>query len=770
MPWRDRVRRVLIAGGGPAGLYCGLLLKKANPALDITIVERNPAGATYGWGVVFSDRTLAEFREADYPTYREITDRFVVWDAIDILYGGERRRCGGHVIAGIARRALLDILQQACDARGVRLRFQTEIAGPADWEGVADLVIAADGVNSVIRRAYARVFQPSLREGKAKYIWLGTRRVLGAFTFIFRETPFGLFQVHAYPYDGATSTFIVECAEETWRRAGLDVADEATSLAFCESLFAEELGGQRLMSNNSKWINFATVKNNAWRHGNVVLLGDAAHTAHFSIGSGTKLAMEDAIALTRACEQYPDLEQALAMYQMERKPAVEAFQEAARASRTDFENMRRYTGLPPGQFACHLLTRSGRISYDDLRLRDPLFVDGLDRELAAAVGTGRAAGGAADRSGASDATGPSGQRAAGEPAPPPSRLEVAPPPAFLPFVLRGLRLENRIIRRARPVFAARDGLIGGEELARLAALATSGAGVVMTAPVAVSADGRITPGDPGMYRDDHAAAWAAVVRAVRGRSTARIAITLNHAGRRGAARPRAEGLDRPLRDGWPLLGPSPLPYAPGHPVPRAMGRTDMDRARDDFVRAARQAHDAGVDALHLHCGHGYLLGSFLSPLANRRTDEYGGRLQNRMRFPLEVLDAVRAAWADRPLTVALNATDWERRGIDVEEAAEMARVLKTHGCDAVEVLAGQTTPDSRPAYGRGFLTPYGDVIRNEARVATMVGGHLTRTGEMHILIAAGRADLCITEPVLSEDVERATDPPFSLSLLRLRSH
>jgi anthraniloyl-CoA monooxygenase len=716
--------KITILGGGPAGLYCGLLLKKADPTHEISVIERNPPDATYGWGVVFSDRTLASFREADYKTYAAITDHFVLWDAIDVRYHGEVLRCGGHVFAGIPRKLLLQILQRRCIELGVALRFHTEVSDLAQLDG-CDLLIAADGVNSLARKTYAQVFGPSVALGRAKYIWLGTDKVLDAFTFIFRTNEHGLFQVHAYPFSGSASTFIVECDEATWQRAGLDRADEAQSIAYCEALFAADLGGHVLLSNNSKWVEFATVKNRAWHHGNVVLLGDAAHTAHFSIGSGTKLAMEDAIALANAVEQHRDVAAALAAYEEERRPVVEAFQEAARASQTYFEEVGRSTHLAPAQFAFHLLTRSGRISYDDLRLRDERFVTRVDRWFAASASARPTPQGAAEATPA----------------------VVVPSPVFAPLHLRGVSLPNRVAL-APLLPSAADGMPDPCHLVPLQRAALAGAGLVSAGPVAVAPEGRVTPGDLGMYHAAHAEAWVRIVATLHDQSPALVAITLGHAGRRGATRPRAEGLDRPLgAGGWPLLAASPLPYTPRSQVPRAMDRADIDAVREAFVRAARLAATAGFDVLQLDCGHGYLLASFLSPLSNVRTDAYGGSLENRMRYPLEVCAAVRAVWpAERPLVVALNAADGPADGFTVADAVIVAQALKAHGCDLIDILAGWTTPDAAPAYGRGYLTALSDRVRNEARVPTLVGGYLTSTGEVNTILAAGRADLCRLDP------------------------
>ncbi|QBD77840.1 bifunctional salicylyl-CoA 5-hydroxylase/oxidoreductase [Ktedonosporobacter rubrisoli] len=714
--------KIVILGAGPAGLYCGLLIKKVNPDHEITIIERNPADITYGWGVVFSDRTLAAFQRADYKTFEQIRDRFVIWDAIDVRYRNETIRCGGHVIASIARKLLLGILQRRCQELGVRLQFNREIHELSDLPE-HDLLIAADGINSLVRKTYPEIFRPQITPGKARYIWLGAHKVLDAFTFIFRENADGLFQVHAYPFSGDTSTFIIECDESSWLNAGLDQASEQESLAYCERLLAADLQGAPLLSNNSKWINFPTLKTRTWHHQRIVLLGDAVHTAHFSIGSGTKLAMEDAITLAGAIEQYADLQTALNAYELERKPVVEIFQNAAQESQAYFETLKRYLGLAPMQFTFQLLTRSGRISYDDLKFRDPNFGDAVDRWYTR-------------------------EAAAQVQAVPQSASIFAPPPMFTPLKLRELTLASRIAIAPAEEAHADQGLVDASYTARFASYANGGASLLVTDTVAVSAEGRITPADAGIYRDEHVKAWARCAEYIHKHTSAKLAILLNHAGRRGSTRPRSAGLDRPLRqDNWPLLSASALPYTSQSQIPREMERADMDHVRDEFVRAAQLAQEAGFDLLQLHFAHGYLLASFLSPLSNRRSDEYGGDLAQRMRFPLEVFDAVRACWpAEKPLAVALTASDCVKGGNDIEEAVVIASTLKEHGCDMIVVLAGQTTVESEPAYGRGFLTSFSDHIRNRARIATVVGGYLTTSNEVNTILAAGRADLCMIEP------------------------
>jgi len=719
--------RIGILGAGPAGLYFALLMKKADPRHQVRVIERNPPDATFGWGVVFSEETLGALRDADHETYVQITDGFAKWNAIDVRYRGETVRSRGHAFSGISRKVLLEILQRRCLELGVRLEFERELADLEPFQG-DDLVVAADGVNSLARKLLGERFEPSYDPHTTKYAWFGADLAVDAFTFIFRDTEHGLFQVHAYPFDAHTSTFIVEAHESTWRRAGLDRMAEEESLHFCEELFRPELGGHKLLSNRSIWFSFVTLRNRNWHHGNVVLLGDAAHTAHFTIGSGTKLAMEDAVSLAGALLRHPaDLDAALTHYELERQPVVERFQEVARESATYFENVSRYAGFEPIQFAFNLLTRSGRITHLELEKRDPRFVAAVDRWFAR---TAAAAPGAASAPGAAEAP------------------LLAPPPLFAPLILRSLRLPNRVVLSHVATDAAVDGLPGQAQEHALARAAAAGAGLVLTEDVAVSPEGRVTPGTPGLYRDRQAETWRGVVERAREAGGAVLGVRLAHAGRRGSTRPRGSGVDRPLKQGgWPLLAPSALPYSARSPAPREMSRADMDSAREAFRAAAARAATAGFDLVALDMARGHLLGSFLSPLSNHREDGYGGPLERRLRFPLEVLDAVRESWPDdRPVAVTLQATDWAPRGLDLDDAVTIAGALVDHGCDLVEVAAGWTVPWDRPDYGRLYLVPASDRVRNEAGVPTVAAGNLTTADEVSTVLAAGRADLCLLDP------------------------
>ena len=714
--------KILIIGGGPGGLYSGLLLKKWNPTFDVTVVDRNPPDATYGWGIVFSEQTLNAFRDADLPSYEEITKNFVEWTVIEVHYKGEIVGCGGHHFAGISRKLFLQILQKHCERHGVKLHYMTEIKKPEEWEGY-DLVIGADGFVSLVRNTYVDHFQPSISAAPAKYIWLGTNLIFKAFTFWFTENEHGVFQTHSYPFSKELGTVIVECDEGTWRRAGLDHASEAESVAYCERLFRDKLEGHSLLPNRASWLNFNTIRNKSWHFGNVVLLGDCAHTAHFSVGSGTKMAMEDAIALARSCTAHRDLEAALTDYELERRPFVEGIQRAAQESRIYFENTRRYFHMPPLQFTFHLLTRSGRITHDNMSLRDPGFVRAVDTWFA--------------KQSAISNNGAASKRAS----------ELVHGASRNPLRLCDVTLANRLVHWPVELDAADDGLPAGEQERQLRAgnLGLSGLAI---ADCAISRDGRITPGSCGLYKEEHGTAWGRVIERLHGEGT-RVAASLMHAGRRGSVRRREEGLDRPLRTGnWPLISASAIPYTPYSATPREMNAEDRSQILGDFVAAARSAERAGFDALLLHCAHGYLLASFLSPLSNGRANEYGGSIENRMRYPLEVFDAVRVVWPKaRPLLTAIPGSDFSKGGWTPEDALVLAQALKKRGCDALVMLTGQSSHEAEPTYGPAFLNSISDLIRNEIRIPVMNSGYIATEDLANTAIASGRADLCVIDQV-----------------------
>jgi anthraniloyl-CoA monooxygenase len=710
---------IVSVGGGPAGLFLAILMKRRDPAHRVRVIERNRADDTFGWGVVFSDETLSNIAAADPESYADIARSFAHWDAIDIHYRGEILTSRGHGFSGLARQRLLDILQWRAASLGVELAFERDVTGLADC-GDADLVVAADGVNSRIRELYAAHFRPRLDWRRNKFIWLGTTRRFDAFTFFFKQDAHGLWRVHAYQFDDRHSTFIVETTAANWKKAGLDAASEDETIGFCQRLFAAELQGHPLLKNKAVWRDFPVVRNERWHHDNIVLLGDAAHTAHFSIGSGTKLAMEDAIGLAEALHRLPgDVPAALAAYEEERRPVVESTQRAAASSLQWFEETERYfCKLDPLEFAASLLTRSLRITHENLKLRDPVFVARLDRAFAAK---------AANQSGVN------------VPAEPP------PPPMFTPFRLRDLVLTNRVVVSPMCQYSADDGMPQDWHLVHLGSRAVGGAGLVMTEMTDVSREGRITPGCAGMWKPEQAQAWRRIVEFVHGASPAKIGLQLAHAGRKGSTKLMWEGMDEPLDEGnWPLVAPSPIPYLPQSQVPKEMDRADMDKVRDDFVRAARLADEAGFDMIELHFAHGYLLATFLSPLTNHRRDLYGGSLENRLRYPLEVFDAVRAVWPEsKPMSVRISATDWVPGGFDGGDAVGVAKALKAHGCDIVDVSAGQTVPEQQPVYGRLFQTPYADRVRHEADIPTMTVGNISSYADVNSILVAGRADLCV---------------------------
>jgi anthraniloyl-CoA monooxygenase len=717
------MKRVVFIGGGPAGLYGAILLKKALPAVNVEVHERNRPDDTFGWGVVFSDQTMSGFQQADPESHDAIIRDFHHWDDIDVHFRGELIRSSGHGFCGIGRRRLLNIFQERARSLGVEQHFQSEINDLSPFAG-ADLIVASDGVNSKIRTRHAAVFQPDIAVGKCRFIWLGTRQKFAAFTFAFEQTEHGWFQIHAYQFSEDLSTVIVETREETWRAHGLDGYSTEQSIAFCEALFAKYLNGSRLMSNanhlrGSAWLNFNRVLCAAWHHENIVLIGDAAHTAHFGIGSGTKLAMEDAMSLISRVARTTDVKSGLQAYQAERSLEALRLQSAARNRMEWFENVARYSNLEPRQFAYALLTGSQRIGHANLKMRDPAFVDGYERWLA-------------QRSGVQDA---------------------ARPPMFLPFKLAGMRLANRVVVSPMAQYKARDGVPDDWHLMHYGARAVGGAGLVYTEMTCVSPSGRITPGCTGLWNDTQRDAWRRIVEFVRTQSIAKFCLQIGHSGRKGSTQLGWQRMDHPLEsDNWPLLAPSPLPYLAGiSQIPHEMTRADMHLVRGEFVRSARFALEAGFDMLELHMAHGYLLGSFLSPLTNRRQDQYGGDAAARLRFPLEVFSAVRAVWpAERPLSARLSATDWAEGGMSQEDLLLVARALKQAGADILDVSTGQTVAEQRPMYGRMWQTPFADKIRNEIGIPTIAVGNIYEADHVNSIIAAGRADLCaLARPHLS---------------------
>jgi anthraniloyl-CoA monooxygenase len=727
-------------------------MKQQDPAHDITVIERNGQHDTFGWGVVFSDQTLGNLAAADEPSARAILQSFNHWDDIDIHFRGRTVTSGGHGFCGIGRIRLLNILQQRCVELGVNLVFGTDVADDQALasEYGADLVLACDGLNSRIRARYADTYRPDIDKRHCRFVWLGTRQRFDAFTFAFEETAHGWFQAHAYQYDGATSTFIVETPEEVWRACGLDEMSQPDAIAFCERLFAKYLGGHGLMSNASHlrgsamWIRFPRIACREWVHWNdidtrlvpVVLMGDAAHSAHFSIGSGTKLALEDAIELARSFKRIgaAGIENVMAAYHHARSTEVLKLQSAARNSMEWFENVRRYSAMEAEQFAYSMLTRSQRLSHENLRLRDAAYVERFERWVA--------------------------QRAYAQAG---LALPAGPgiPPMLTPFKVRGTVLKNRIVVSPMAQYSAVDGVAGDYHLMHLGARAVGGAGLVCAEMTCVSADARITPGCPGLYQPAHAAAWRRIVDFVHANSDAKIAIQLGHAGAKGSTRRAWDGADLPLDEGnWPLVSASPQQYLAGvSQVAREATPADLRRIKDDFVRAAEAAAGAGFDWLELHCAHGYLLSSFISPLTNQRRDDYGGSLENRCRYPLEVFAAIRAVWPpDRPISVRVSAHDWCEGGITPDDAVQLARLFKAAGADMIDCSSGQVSKLEKPVYGRMFQAPFSDRIRNEAGIPTIAVGAIYEADHANGIIASGRADLCaVARPHLANPAWTLTE-------------
>jgi anthraniloyl-CoA monooxygenase len=719
--------RIAVVGGGPGGLYFAALARQLDPGSEITVWERNAADDTFGFGVVFSDETLGGIEHADPAVYRAMEREFARWDDIDVHFKGQVITSGGHGFAALSRRRLLQILQQRCAELGVTVHFRADAPDPAALAASHDLVVAADGANSATRAAFAGTFRPDLDVRRCRYMWLGTDLVFDAFKFYIEQTPHGVMQIHGYPYDATGSTFIVEMHDTVWRAAGFDRlappdppglppgrSDDA-SIERIRELFAGLLGGHEVHANNSKWVSFGTLRCGSWRHGNVILLGDAAHTAHFSIGSGTKLAMEDALALAACLHEQPDLNTALTAYEAERRPVVASTQRAAQASLEWFENLGQYTDQEPEQFAFNIMTRSRRVTHGNLRLRDPEFAARIDTWFA----------------------GHEKKRGMGN-------GDVVPP-MFQPVRLRGLELKNRMVVSAMDMYSAADGVPSDFHLVHLGGKALGGASLVMTEMVCVSPDGRITPGCAGMYAPEHEAAWRRITGFVHENSTAKIGLQLGHSGRKGSTRLMWEGMDEPLPDGnWEVTAPSPIPYLPGvSQVPRELTAADLTGIKESFRNATRAADRSGFDVLELHCAHGYLLSSFISPVTNRREDEYGGSLAGRLRYPLEVFAAMRDAWpADKPMTVRISATDWYPGGITGEDAIEIARAFLAAGADAIDTSTGQVMPDEEPAFGRSYQTPFADAIRNRTGIATIAVGVISSYDDVNSIILAGRADLC----------------------------
>ncbi|MFC3282885.1 bifunctional salicylyl-CoA 5-hydroxylase/oxidoreductase [Litchfieldella rifensis] len=720
--------RIACLGGGPAGLYFAISMKRRDPSHEIVVIERNRPDDTFGWGVVLSDETLDNLARNDTASAERIREHFAYWDDIAVIHRGVKTVSTGHGFCGIGRRQLLILLQQRARELGVELRFETPIEEDDidAYRREFDLVIAADGINSKTRERYREHFKPDIDTRACKFVWLGTHQTFNdAFTFIFEHTEHGWVWAHAYQFDADTATFIVECSEDTWRRFGFGEMSQQESIAICERIFARHLDGHSLMSNarhirGSAWINFPRVLCERWSFENVVLMGDAAATAHFSIGSGTKLALESAIALADYLHSEPNMADAFSRYEDERRLEVLRLQSAARNSTEWFEQVERYLDFDPVQFNYSLLTRSQRISHENLRLRDPEWLASAERWFQVQAGN------------------PGSDRA----------------PMFAPFALRGLKLANRVVVSPMAQYKAVDGCPTDWHFVHYAERAKGGAGLVYIEMTCVSPEGRITPGCTGFYAPEHEIAWKRLCDFVHAETPAKLCAQIGHSGPKGSTQLGWQEMDAPLPDGnWPVMAASAVPWSERNQVPKPMDRDDMDRVREQFIAAARMADRAGFDMLEIHAAHGYLLSSFISPLTNHRDDEYGGSLDNRLRYPLEVFHAVREAWPDdKPISMRISANDWVgEEGVTPAEAVEIARRLKAAGVDICDVSAGQTSTRARPVYGRMFQTPFSDRIRNEIGMATIAVGNIYDVDHVNSILMAGRADLvCLARPHLAD--------------------
>ncbi len=704
--------KVACIGGGPGGLFFSILLKKSNPSFKVTVYDRNPRGNTFGWGVVLSDEALLNVKNADSVIFDEINQELAHWDDIDVYFKDEKITSSGHGFCGIARDRMLEILTTRAESLGVEVVFDQEIEDPLSLK--ADLVVIADGLFSKIRNHFP--FKTSVRKMRNKFVWLGTKKVFSSFTFIFKKTKWGWFQAHCYQFNQDTSTFIVECREETWKKAGIDSMSKEEGIKFCEELFSEHLDGNPLLTKSAHlrgshiWINFEQVTNEIWHHKNLVLLGDAAASAHFSVGSGTKLALESAIALSKYINEENSLESAFERYESERRLEVVKLQNAARNSLEWFETVELREDLPPSQFAYSLLTRSQRISHENLRLRDKNYLEGYEKSFEKSVTRGE--------------------------------VLKARPPMFVPYNLKGLNLVNRVAVSPMAMYSSKDGDLNDFHLVHLGSRALGGAGLIITEMTCISPEARITPGCAGLYEERHVSQWKRVVDFVHQNSLAKIALQLGHAGPKGSTGvPWEEGMDEPLKNSnWEIMAPSPISYGPQNQTPREMNRSDMDLVIKNFIRSTEWAEKAGFDMLELHCAHGYLLSSFLSPLTNKRKDEYGGK--NRVRFPLEVFSAIREVWK-KPLSVRISAVDWVDGGNTIDDAVEIGSAFKEAGVDIIDVSTGQVSKDQKPVYGRMWQTPYAEIIKAKTKLPVMTVGNIFEADHVNTIIGSGRADLCL---------------------------
>jgi anthraniloyl-CoA monooxygenase len=711
------IMKIAVIGGGPGGLYFSILTKKAMPNCQIDVYERNKPDDSFGFGVVFSDETLGEFLKRDMQSYELIRSKFAYWDDIIVARDGQEVSIAGNGFCGCSRKTLLKLLHQRCLEEGVNLHFEQNIDNVSAYQD-ADIILASDGIASGIRTQYETEFGTNITLKKNRFVWLGSTKPLDAFTYFFRTTAHGTIVAHTYQYEEGMSTWIFECSDETWQKHGFEVTNEEDTIAKISKLFAAELDGHPLISNKSHWRQFPHVTNKNWYHNNIVLLGDAKATAHYSIGSGTKLAMDCAIGLSDAVIANPtNVQAAFEQYNKTRRNTVEMIQYAALVSLDWFENMDRNIQHTFYQFAFGCMTRSKKVTYENLRLRDKSFTDKVLTEF---------------NSRTSNA--------------------VETPAAFTPFKLRDLELSNRIVMAPMGQYCAENGNVTDWHLVHYGSRATGGVGLIITEMTAVSETGRITLGCAGIYTEEQQVKWKSITDFIHKNTQTKIGIQLGHSGRKGAIKKPWEGSNEPIDNPWELLSASPIAFNSKMAIPREMTLADMDSITFQFVQATKNAEAAGFDMIELQAHHGFLLASFLSPLTNIRKDEFGGSIENRLKFPLSVFQEMRKVFPkNKPMSVRISASDWAANGISEEDIIYIAKAFKEAGADIINVSTGNTVEYQKPQIGRMWQTPFADAVRNTVHIPTITTGYIQDIDQINTIILNGRADLvALGRPLLAD--------------------
>ena len=706
--------KITVIGGGPGGLYFSILTKKAMPHWEINVYERNKPDDSFGFGVVFSDETLGEFLKRDMQSYELIRSKFAYWDDIIVARDGQEVSIAGNGFCGCSRKTLLKLLHQRCEEEGVKLHFQQNVDDLSQFKD-SDIIVACDGIGSGIRSQFQNEFGTKIQLKSNRFVWMGSTKPLDAFTYFFRSTPFGMIVAHTYQYEEGMSTWIFECTNETWEKLQFEVENEANTVSKLSEIFKEELDGHPLITNKSHWRQFPHVTNKNWHHNNIVLLGDAKATAHFSIGSGTKLAMDCAIGLFDALMANPDnVQNTFLQYEKTRRNPVEMIQYAASVSLEWFENMNRYEKYPFYQFSFGCMTRSKKVTYENLRLRDQSYTDKVLEEF--------------------NQINKNNTNAA----------------AFSTFKLRGLELSNRIVMSSMGQYAAIDGLVNNWHFQHYTSRAIGGLGLIITEMTAVDSNGRITLGCAGIYNEEQVVEWKKITDFVHEHTATKIGIQLGHSGRKGAVKKPWEGTNEPIDNAWELLSASAIAFNDKMAIPKEMNANDIQNVINQFANAAKNAEKAGFDMIELQAHHGFLLASFLSPLTNNRTDEFGGSVENRLKFPLQVFNAIRENFpSEKPISVRISATDWAESGISQEDVLFIASEFKKAGADIINVSTGNTVENQNPKTGRMWQVPFSDMVRNEAEVATITAGSITDIDQINTIILSGKADLvALGKPLL----------------------